>query len=123
MARAKRQTVILHHKTRLMADCSRGETSPVHLKSRARTVDSAVVLKRLPATSALRAEGGEPRSRGGGSMCPTDTSTVENQTAPSVTEDTLNNLSSVILCNLDDVRGERLSNLACFLRENGARCS
>lgn len=78
-----------------------------------------MVLKRLRATSALRAEGGGLKSRG--SIGSTDSSTVEI-THPSIIEDTLNNLSSVILCNLGDVRGERLSNLACFLRENGARC-
>lgn len=50
---------------------------------------------------------------------------LKNHTHPAcaiATKDTLNDLSSVILCNLGDVRGERLSNLTCFLRENGARC-
>lgn len=75
MARAKRQTVILHHKTRLMAHAAEVETVRSTLRAESGPVDSAEVLKRLPATSALRAEGGEPGSRG--SICSTDTSTVE----------------------------------------------
>lgn len=69
MARAKRQTVILHHKRRVMAHAADVKPARSTLRTE-RTVDSAVVLKRLPATSALRAEGGGLKSGRGGRWAP-----------------------------------------------------